>query len=79
MKQVLLKTIVIVVGKLIRSRVLWGGAVLRRAPKGRDGASLRKAPKGRDGARKFPHHVGRGEDGVRQNHAGRGRRPHPSA
>ena len=38
MKQVLLKTIVIVVGKLIRSRVLWGGVGLRRAPRVEDGA-----------------------------------------
>ena len=38
MKQVLLKTIVIVVGKLTRSRILWCGAGLCKAPKGRDEA-----------------------------------------
>ena len=36
MKQVLLKTIVIVVGKLTRSRVLRGGVGLREAPRGGD-------------------------------------------
>ena len=38
MKHVLLKTIVIVVDKLTRSRVLQGGAGLRGAPLGGDGA-----------------------------------------
>ena len=38
MKQVLLKIIAIVVGKLTRNRVLWGGAGLCRAPRGGDGA-----------------------------------------
>ena len=38
MKQVLLKTIVIVIGKLTKSRVLRGGASLRRASRGEDGA-----------------------------------------
>ena len=37
MKQVLLKTIVIVVGKLTRSRVIWGGAGFHKASRGRDG------------------------------------------
>ena len=41
-----MKTIVIVVGKLTRSRILWGGV-------GWGGAGLCKAPKGRDEARKF--------------------------
>ena len=59
MKQVLLKIIAIVVGKLTRSRVLRGGAGLRGAP--RDG----------NGARKFfpSCEVGRGGNRVRQNHA----------
>ena len=38
MKHVLLKTIVIVVGKLTSSRVLRGGLGLREAPRGEDGA-----------------------------------------
>ena len=38
MEHVLLKTIVIVVGKLTRSRVLQGGAGLYRAPRAGDGA-----------------------------------------
>ena len=69
MKQGLLKKIVIVVGKLIRSRVLRGGA------------RLRGALRGEDGARKFSTSckAGRGEDGVRQNLAGRGRKPPPLA
>ena len=37
MKQVLLKTIIIVVGKLIRSKVLQGGAGLRGVLRGGDG------------------------------------------
>ena len=37
MKQVLLKKIVIVVGKLTRSKVLWGGARLRGALRSGDG------------------------------------------
>ena len=40
MKQVLLKIIAIVVGKLTRSRVLWGGVGLCEAP--RDGNGARK-------------------------------------
>ena len=37
MKQVLLKTIVIVVGQFKRSRFLWGGARFRGASRGGDG------------------------------------------
>ena len=53
-----MKTIAIVVDKLTRSRVLWGGA------------GLRGAPRGRDEARKFSLscEAGRDRDGVRQNH-----------
>ena len=54
MKQVLLKTIVIVVGKLTRSRVLRGGARLRGAPRGGDEArkfSLSCEARRRDGTR----------------------------
>ena len=40
-KQVLLKTIVIVVGKLIRNRVLRGGGGLCGAPKGGDGSKTK--------------------------------------
>ena len=35
MKHVLLKTIVIVVGKLTRNRVLWGGVGFCRTPRGK--------------------------------------------
>ena len=49
MKYVLLKKIVIVVGKLIRSRVL------------RSGAGFRGAPKGKDGVRKFSSSCGAGQ------------------
>ena len=52
-KQVLLKIIAIVMGKLTRSRVLWGGAGLCRVPRGGDGAG------------KFSPYVGWGKDGVR--------------
>ena len=37
MKQVLLKKIVIVMGKSTRSIVLWGGVGIREAPRGGDG------------------------------------------
>ena len=63
MKDVLLKTIVIVVGKLTRPRVLQGGA----------------GPQGvRMGQENFSRHVRRDGYRVRQNHVGHGRRPHPS-
>ena len=39
MKQVLLKNIVIVMGKLTRSRVLWDGAGLCRALRGKNGVN----------------------------------------
>ena len=39
MKQVLLKKVVIIVDKLTKSRVLRGGAGIRRALRGRDGAT----------------------------------------
>ena len=66
MKQVLLKKVVIIVGKLTKSRVLQGGAGIRRA--------LRAGM----GQQNFPHHAGRGEDGARQNLVRRRQKPHPS-
>ena len=62
-KQVLLKTIVIVAGKLTRSRVLRGGPGFRVA----QGAGM--------GQENFPHHARRVRDGVRQNHADGGEDP----
>ena len=61
-KQVLLKKNVIVVGKLIRSRVL------------RSGSEICEAPRGGDGARKFFQSCGMGRagDGVRQKPYGVG-------
>ena len=58
MKQVLLKTIVIVVGKLTRSKVLRGGA------------GLHGASRSGDGTRNFLRHAGRGrgEDPILQTH-----------
>ena len=53
-------------GKLTKSRVLWGGV------------GLCGAPRGEDGVENFHRHVGPSEDGVRQNHAGWARGPHPS-
>ena len=55
MKQVLLKTIVIVVGKLTRSRILWGGV-------GRVFARPQKAGMRQEN---FPRHVERCGDGVK--------------
>ena len=45
-------------GKLTKSRVLWGGV------------GLCGAPRGEDGVENFHRHVGPSENGVRQNHAG---------
>ena len=56
MKQVLLKKIVIVMGKLIRSKVLWGGAGLYGAPRGRMGKKI------------FPVKRGGGEDTIFWTH-----------
>ena len=62
------KKIVIVVGKLTRSRVLLGGMGLHGGPRGEDWAG-----------KFFPScGAGRGRDGLRQNHVGWGRKPHPS-
>ena len=66
MKQVLLKTIVIVVSKLTRSSILQGGAGLCRA----QGAGM--------GQENFSCHAEQGRDRVRQNHVGQGKRPHLS-
>ena len=62
MNHVLLKKIVIVVGKSTRSRVL------------RSGTGIRGAPKDKDRVRKFfsSWGAGQGGDGTRQNHVGRG-------
>ena len=70
MKQVLLKTIVIVVGKLIKSRVLRDGMGLCEAPRGGDEVkkNFLSCGAGRGGA-------GRDWNGVRQNHMGWGQRP----
>ena len=54
--------IVIIVDKLIRSKVLRGGARLQGAGMGKEN---------------FSHYVGQDEDGVKQNYARRGQRPHP--
>ena len=66
MKHVLLKTIVIVVGKLTRNRVLWGGVGFCRTPRGKKNFPIMQG-----GARQ-------GGNWVRQNHVGQGRRSHPS-
>ena len=66
MKEVLLKKIVIVVGKLTRSRVLQGETEIHRPQT----AGM--------GQENFSCYAGRGRDGVRLNLAGWGRRPHPS-
>ena len=66
MKHVLLKTIVIVVGKLTRNRVLWGRVGFCRTPRGKKNFPIMQG-----GARQ-------GGDWVRQNHVGQGQRSHPS-
>ena len=68
MEDVLLKTIVIVVGKLTRSRVLQGGVGWGFVRP--QGAGMRQ--------KNFPRHAGWVENGVKQNHMGWGRRPHHS-
>ena len=61
-----IKKIVLVVGKLTKSRVLRGEMGFRGTP--RDG----------DGVRKFSPSCKAARDGTRQNYARRGRRPNPS-
>ena len=65
-KQVLLKTIVIVAGKLTRSRVLRGGL------------GLHVALRGGDGARKLSLSCEAGRGWGKTKPCERGRRPHPS-
>ena len=62
-----IKKIVLVVGKLTKSRVLRGEM------------GFRGTPRGRDGVRKFSPSCKVVEDGTRQNYAWQERRPNPSA